>query len=414
MLKLFESVNLTLFVLFFLCYSYQLLFVLLRLIRPLKSFGCKNNRRYAVLIPARNESGVISGLLESIQSQDYPADLIDVYVIADNCSDHTAEIAKSYGAKVVIRHDLLQIGKGYALQYAFQSIDTSIGLRYYDGYFVFDADNQLDSQFIAEMNRVFDQGFVAVTSYRNSKNYDTNWLSAGYSLWFLRESYFINGARLLLGSSCAISGTGFLVSSALIEELGGWPYHLLTEDIQFSVEQVLRGKRIGYAEKAVLYDEQPVDFATSWRQRLRWAKGFYQVLHQYGGRLLRNSFSRTGFSSYDLLMTVAPAFLITFGLWVLNLSFLLFAVIEKNPIYTRAALHSLATGLSGAYLNLFFHGAITTVSQWNQIRCSAVKKIFYAFTFPLFLFTYIPISWAALYKRVTWEPIKHTITERVV
>lgn len=411
--KLLESVNQVIFAVFFLCYAYQLFFVFLRLVRPMPTNFAQKQHRYAVLIPARNESTVIAGLLDSLKAQNYPKELLDIYVIADNCTDQTGQIAKSHGAQVITRHNLREIGKGYALQYAFQTIQKNKSLQYYDGYFVFDADNQLDENFIEEMNRVFDQGHVAVTSYRNSKNYDTNWLSAGYSLWFLRESYFINGARMLFGSSCAISGTGFLVSSALIDELGGWPYHLLTEDIQFSVEQVLRGKRIGYAEKAMLYDEQPIDFATSWRQRLRWAKGFYQVLNRYGGRLLHNIFKRKGFSSYDLLMTIAPAFVLTLFLWFFNTAFLALALIEENPVFVRIALNSLGSGLLGAYFSLFFHGAVASIFQWKKIRASTWKKIFYMFTFPVFLFTYIPISWAALFKKVTWEPIKHIITERV-
>ena len=411
--KLLESVNLILFAVFFLCYTYQIFFVFLRWFKPMPNFTAKKQHRYAVLIPARNESNVITGLLDSLEAQKYPKHLLDIYVIADNCTDQTAKIARNHGAQVITRRNLREIGKGYALQYAFQTIKKGKSLQYYDGYFVFDADNQLDVDFIDEMNRVFDQGYVAVTSYRNSKNYETNWLSAGYSLWFLRESYFINGARMLFGSSCAISGTGFLVSSALIDELGGWPYHLLTEDIQFSVEQVLRGKRIGYAEKAMLYDEQPIDFATSWRQRLRWAKGFYQVLHCYGARLFRNTFKRKGFSSYDLLMTIAPAFVLTLFLWFFNTSYLIFAMIEENPFYIRIALNSMGSGLLSAYFSLFFHGAVTTVFQWRKIRANTWNKILYMFTFPIFLFTYIPISWAALYKKVTWEPIKHVITERV-
>ena len=413
MLPLFKSVNTTLFTLFFLCYAYQLYFVLIRWLEPMRIQKTKKNHKYAVLIPARNESKVLSGLLDSIQAQDYPPELLDIYVIADNCTDNTADLAKEFGAQVIHRNNLEKIGKGYALQHAFQAIDQATGIQHYDGYFVFDADNQLDSQFVSEMNRVFNQGYVAVTSYRNSKNFDTNWLSAGYSLWFLRESFFINGARMLFGSSCAISGTGFLVSSKVIAELGGWPYHLLTEDIQFTVEQVLQGHKIGYAENAVLYDEQPIDFATAWRQRLRWAKGFYQVLHRYGARLFKKAVFAQDFSSYDLLMTVAPAYLLTLGLWVFNLSFLIFALFTENTLYVRAAIQSLVTGLTGAYLNLFFHGAVTTITQWRKIRSTPFRKLLYTFTFPLFLFTYIPISWAALYKNVTWEPIKHVITERV-
>ena len=99
----------------------------------------------------------------------------------------------------------------------------------YDGYFVFDADNLLDPQYISQMNKVFSSGARAVTSYRNSKNFGDNWITAGYGLWFLRESEYLNRPRDVLGTSCAVSGTGFLFSQQLLEELGGWNYFLLTE-----------------------------------------------------------------------------------------------------------------------------------------------------------------------------------------
>jgi cellulose synthase/poly-beta-1,6-N-acetylglucosamine synthase-like glycosyltransferase len=135
-----------------------------------------------------------------------------------------------------------------------------------------------------------------------------------------------------------------------IDELGGWPYHLLTEDIQFSVEQVLRGKRIGYAEKAMLYDEQPIDFATSWRQRLRWAKGFYQVLTAMGGRFYIISSSVKVFHRMICLMTIAPAFVLTLFLWFFNTAFLALALIEENPVFVRIATEQPGSGLLGAYL----------------------------------------------------------------
>ena len=116
------------------------------------------------------------------------------------------------------------------------------------------------------MNKTFSKGYRIITSYRNSKNFGTNWISAGYSLWFLREAKFLNNARMMLGTSCAVSGTGFLVSSEVIRERGGWNYHLLTEDIEFTVDTVIRGETIGYCAGAMLYDEQPTRFDQSWNQ----------------------------------------------------------------------------------------------------------------------------------------------------
>ena len=224
--------NFAILLLFTLCYSYQAVFVLIRWFGKKKKYQAKTQHRYAVIISARNERAVIGGLLDSIHRQNYPSELVDIYVVADNCTDDTAAVARAHGAVVYERFNHVQIGKGYALNYLFRCIEERVGLDTYDGFLVFDADNVLDENYIASMNDVFDQGYPVVTSYRNSKNYGSNWISAGYALWFLRESKYLNGARMQCGTSCAISGTGFLVASEVIRENHGWKHHLLTEDIE--------------------------------------------------------------------------------------------------------------------------------------------------------------------------------------
>ena len=98
--------------------------------------------------------------------------------------------------------------------------------------------------YFREMNKTFDNGAVASTSYRNSKNYCSNWITAGYAVWFMREAKYLSQARLTLGTSCAVSGTGFFISAKIIDEMGGWKYHMLTEDIEFSTASIVRGRRI--------------------------------------------------------------------------------------------------------------------------------------------------------------------------
>ena len=215
-----------------------------------------------------------------------------------------------------------------------------------------------------------------------------------------------------LGISCAISGTGFLVSAKTIRENGGWPYHLLTEDIEFSVNCALKGQTIGYCDKAVIYDEQPIAFKQSWDQRLRWSKGFYQVDCKYGLSLIKGCFSpsRKGFSCYDMFMTVAPGMLFTLSAILVNLV-VLFACMTE-PAYIARLVMMESTGfifrtIGAFYIGLLLYGAITMVSEWKQIHLSTAKKLLYTFTFPLFMFTYIPISACALIRRVEWKPIYH-------
>ena len=140
------------------------------------------------------------------------------------------------------------------------------------------------------MNKAFDTGLHAVTCYRNSKNFGANWISAGYSIWFLREARFLNFPRILLGANCAISGTGFWSPPGPLRKTAAGPLHLLTEDIQFSVSCALKGQRIGYCEKAVVYDEQPTTLPAVLGPAAALVKGFYQVDAKYGRALLGAAF----------------------------------------------------------------------------------------------------------------------------
>lgn len=154
MIKTIQNFNFLILVLFSLLYLYQMVFVFLRLLGRRKQLEAKTFHKYAVVVSARNEAAVIGGLLDSIASQNYPSNLIDVYVVADNCTDDTAQVARAHRAIVYERFNRFQVGKGYALNYLFGQIETTVGLESYDGYLVFDADNVLDENYIREMNKV--------------------------------------------------------------------------------------------------------------------------------------------------------------------------------------------------------------------------------------------------------------------
>ena len=357
MLELVKHLNFAVVVLFTLLYLYQGFYVVVGLVcrRWQDRHQPSRLHRFAVIVSARNEEGVIGELLESLNRQNYPKELLDLYV---------------------------------------------------------------DANFVAEMNRTFDQGYDAVTCYRNSKNFAANWISAGYSIWFLREARFLNFPRTLLGTNCHVSGTGFLVSARVIEDNGGWPFHLLTEDIQFSVDCAIQGKKIGYCDKAVVYDEQPTTFRQSWDQRLRRSKGFYQVDREYTLPLLKGCFrrGRLGTSCYDMFVTVAPGMLLTLLMILFN--GVILAACLTQPAYLATRIIHETVGFMGSavwnfYVGLLFYGLITVLSEWRHIDAAPVQKLGYVLTFPIFMFTYIPISIAALVQKVEWKPIYHTATKKI-
>ena len=401
-----RTINAVISALFFICYTYQFLYIPLVLAKKSKPLASPSKaHRYAVLIAARNEENVISGLLDSLRAQTYDMSLVTVFVAADNCTDSTAAIARAHGAVVYERFNQLNVGKGYALDFLLQHIGADYPAGF-DGYFVFDADNILALDYIERMNEMFSNGHEIITSYRNSKNFGGNWISAGYALWFLRESRYLNGARTRLGSSAAVGGTGFLFSQRILNESHGWRFYLLTEDIEFSVYHILRGEKIAICESAVLYDEQPTDFRQSCRQRLRWAKGYVQVFLRYGGQLLRGA-ARGSWSCFDMSMSILPAFVLTSLCLLANITLTILGLMQGAGVWF--ALRSLLECMGSILATLLVLGGITTVTEWHRIHATTAQKLVYTLTFPLFMLTYLPISLAALFMKVEWKPIHHSV-----
>ena len=396
-----QILNAVLAAVFLLCYAYQFAYIPVALLKKRPALPEAAPHRFAVLIAARNEEAVIGDLLDSLHAQQYPADHLAVYVVADNCTDATADVARAHGAKVVERHDRSRIGKGFALSYLLRRIRKD-----YDAYLVFDADNLVAPDYMREMNKTFSAGYDIITSYRNSKNYGDNWISAGYGLWFLREAQYLNRPRALLGVSCGVSGTGFLFSHRILEQCGGWNFFCLTEDIEFTAHNIVHGEKIGYCPTAVFYDEQPTSFRQSIRQRTRWVQGYLQVLRRYGSSLVRGSLQN--FSCYDMLMNIAPAAILTWAGLLCNLGAIVLRLLGGvSPVTVLPDLGRLMLGLCGTVLLL---GAVTTATEWKRIRCPAGRKLLYILTFPLFMLTYLPATVAAIVCRPGWKPIEHKRT----
>ena len=399
---------------FSVCFLYQVVFFFIGLIHgQVKIPPAKKQHTYAFFIAAHNEEAVIANLVKSIKDQDYPSELIDVFVVADACTDNTAQAAREAGAIVYERNDLSRKGKSWVMDYGFERI-----LREYPGkheaFFIFDADNLLSRDYVTIMNDAFDQGYLALTSYRNSKNFGSSWISSAYATWFIREARYLNNARMICHTSCAVSGSGYLVSAKLIEGMKGWDFHTLTEDIQFSTFCAIHGVRIGYAP-AEFFDEQPVTLKASIKQRMRWTKGFYQVLFTYGRHMFKSIGKFHRFAAYDMLMVVGPAMLLTLMCLLVNVTFIAVGSLSHGFLATdteiEMAIGSIIMMLAYMYGTFFVMGLSTTITEWKHIHCPQKWRIFTnLFTFPLFMFTYVPLTVAALFLKVDWVPTPHDVS----
>ena len=404
--------NFLIWVFFTFAYLYQAVFMIRALVQgTVRLPEAKRLHSYAFVIAAHNEEAVIGNLVESIFAQDYPRQLMGVFVVCDACTDDTHAVAEAAGATVWDRNDLARRGKSWALDYAFDRI-----LNDYDGayeaFVVMDADNLVSRDYIKVMNQAFDAGYLVCTGYRNSKNFDSSWISSAYAIWFIREAKFLNNARMMSGTSCAISGSGWMVSERIVRGMHGWDFHTLTEDIQFSTFCCANNVQIGYAP-AEFFDEQPITLKASWTQRMRWTKGFYQVFFSYG-RDLAKGITRGQFASYDMLMTIAPGMILTLLSFSVNATYLVIGSLSHGFFATQAELDmctgSLIMTFVSLYVTFFLLALITTVSERSHIHAKRRWRVVTnLFTFPIFMMTYIPITVAALFKKVEWIPTKHDI-----
>lgn len=379
---------------------YQLLLALFSIKKPRRLPEGDKIHRFALVVSARNEEAVIGNLIDSLNQQQYPREAFDVFVIADNCTDATGEVARSLGARVFVRQDRRHIGKGYALNWFFDRFLAEHG-EAYDAIGVFDADNLVDDGFLAEMNRHLCAGEVAVMGYRDSKNPQDSWVAAACSISFWLTSRFYNVARSRLGLSVMASGTGFVFKLETV--MNGWHTKTISEDSEFSLQLIARGFRVGYTPYAVFYDEQPLTLAQSMRQRRRWAVGSYQNLRFSTPLLLRSLSWRTLPIVFDsliwMLFMPLAGLSLPVGIIQSTLTFIAWPVWLWDGL---AAGQLQSTALSLVMMSL---PALLTVLVERKFSWKILKGVW---TFPLFLITNNLLYLLALVTpNISWHPIEH-------
>jgi len=346
--------------------------------------------RFAVLAAARNEEGCIGGLVESIRGQNYPPELVDIYVIPNNCTDDTAGAALAAGAKIIPVSPAV-CSKGQALHEAFAHL---LQTGNHDAYCVFDADNEADPDFLAEMNRALASARVA-KSRIFAKNAHEGWVCACYETFFCNANLFLNGARSAVGLSARVIGTGFAVRRDLMEELGGWNTETLTEDAEFYALLCARGEKTAFVPGAITYDEEPLSFRQSLVQRRRWMSGIMEVCRKKAGGLLRSIPGKGGFFALDGLMQLTFSRL---QAWIIPV-FLLRLCVQPEALLE---LPSMALRYFATTLLL---GGVALLAE-KRLTCRTAGALL---LYPLFIFSFVVLQFFSLLRpNDRWEPIRHT------
>ena len=379
---------------------YQLIISLCSLVKiKEKPLLVRKNHRFMAIIPAHNEEAVVGNLIDSLKKQNYDKDLYDIYVIADNCTDNTAKIAREAGAIVYERFDETKKTKGYALDWFLkQKIAENAP---YDAFFVFDADNIVDPNFIKNMNRKLCQGEDVVQGYRDIKNPTDNWITAGYAIFYWTMHRFYHLARYNVGLSPLLNGTGFMVRFDVVKP-DGWDTKTLTEDIEFSLKRIIKGKKLGWATDAIVYDEQPVSFKQSWSQRSRWTVGHIQCIKEYTKKLAVSAKENKTMMNFDGLLYIVgsiPMFVIT--LVLLGTNFLMYAGdgMSEYELYINILKFLIPT-----FLLPIGTGVLTMLLDRRPVKPMLKGLLCY----PIFMGTWLLINFKCLFKRDTnWEKINH-------
>lgn len=379
---------------------YQIMVSLCSLVKikdkPLK---VNKDHRFMAIIPAHNEEAVVGNLVESLKKQNYNKELYDIYVIADNCTDNTAKIAKEAGAIVYERYNETKKTKGYALDWFLQQkIEEDAP---YDAFFVFDADNIVDADFIKNMNKKLCQGEDVVQGYRDIKNPTDSWVTAGYAIFYWTMHRFYHLARYNLGLSPLLNGTGFMVRFDVIKPQG-WDTVTLTEDIEFSLKRIIKGKKLGWATDAIVYDEQPVGFKQSWSQRSRWTVGHMQCIKEYTKQLAVSAKENKTMMNFDGFLYIVgsiPMFIITIVLLLTN--FLMYA---GNGMTEAELVMNILRYLVPTFLLPIGTALIVMLLDRRPIKPMLKGLACY----PLFMGSWLLINFKCLFKReTTWEKINH-------
>lgn len=385
----------------------------------------KEKLKYGIIIPARNEEAVVGGLINSIKRNNYPQENLKIFVISHNSTDNTAKAAREAGAIVYEYTNPGENTMGYAFKHLFSCIGRDYGFESFDGFFIFNADNILDKNYITYMNDAFCHygKKSVVTSFRNSKNFGGNLISGLYGMYFAVGCRLESRGRTMLNCSTRVQGTGYLIPPEIVAN--GWQYVTLAEDWEFTADRILLDNTIKYCDKAVFYDEQPTSLRIMWRQRLRWSRGHLIVFITRLKDLIKSLFvpGRHKFSKYDIMVNCMPIPLMILSAYLLQGILLLFAPVFDDGVTLKQTFlgngESLLynNGILFVWLKSFILAIITLIAsaivifivEHKRIKdVSFIKKVLIALFWPLFTIVQFPIDIHALFARnLAWKPIPH-------
>lgn len=359
---------------------------------------------FALVVAAHNEEMVIENMVKSLKRMNYPEDKFDIFVIADNCTDKTAEIARGAGANVYERESKDLRGKGYALEWMFERLYELD--KKYDDVAIFDADNIVHPEFLNVMNKKLKTGVKVVQGYIDSKNPFDSWISSAYTISFWSINKLFQCSRENLGLSCQLCGTGFVIDMDVLHEIG-WQATCLTEDMEFTMRLVLNNYKVHFVRDAVVYDEKPLTFSQSWKQRVRWMQGHADVATRFVGPLLKKAVKERSWSPVDCAVyLLQPVRILVMGIITL-MCWIQTAYPDGNIGFFQISYVVPAWVWSVFVIGQFLWTPLVIVLERHKIT---LKLVLYYLTYSIYALTWVPITIIGIIKKnqKEWFHTQHT------
>lgn len=365
------------------------------------------NKSFAVLVAAHNEEEVVGALMENLKHLNYPKELYDVFVICDNCTDRTVEIVRSHGMNACVRTNPNLRGKGYAIEWMLKELWKMP--RQYDAVVMFDADNLAHPDFLREMNNDLCEGARVIQGYIDTKNPEDSWITAAYgiSYWYCNRLWQLSRHNLKMANF--LGGTGMCFETELLKEIG-WGATSLVEDLEFTMRCVEKGINPVFNYDAKLFDEKPLTFKASARQRLRWMQGHFTVARRYFFRLFWQSIKERSFIKLDMALyglnvyIVLITFLLSAFIWIDQ------SILEGPHFSTLYSYFPLWVSSIAIAANIFIFLAAMALEKVTY------KKVYaYLILFPIYLISWWPITFYAFFTQNNkqWSHTKHTRVVRL-
>ncbi len=357
---------------------------------------------FALIVCAHNEEQVIAQLVDNLKQLNYSQELYDIFVVADNCVDQTAKVARDAGAIVYERFSETGRGKGFAMEWMFERL---FGLeRQYDAVCVFDADNLVHPDFLKIMNNHLCSGERLIQGYLDSKNPEDTWVSGMFAISFWIVNHVWHLAKYNIGLSCVLGGTGMCIDTKLLKQYG-WGATCLTEDMEFTMKALMENIPTTWAHDAVIYDEKPLTFKAAWNQRKRWAQGHFDVANRYIPKMLAKGIKEHNVVVLDgMINLIQPYFLLVSTVFVICTYIYNFIPFYTNILYEVLPLQVWQIIGIGQY--------IFPITVLWKIRAS-VKSWVYLLVYPVFIYSWIPITFLGWVHRNDHE-WNHTIHTRSI